>query len=84
MSCTSLGASSWNQTSPSSGSSFFKSDDNGILNAVTLLEASSGNFLKRRLDMPDSVFVDDASTFADSNQLSWSKSSIDVVEWPTS
>jgi hypothetical protein len=34
-----LGASAWNQTSPSSGSSFFESDDGGILNVVTLLEA---------------------------------------------
>jgi hypothetical protein len=31
--------------------------------------------------MPGSVFVDDASTFVDSNQLSWLKSSIDVIEW---
>jgi hypothetical protein len=78
---TSLGASSWNQTFPSFGSLFFESDDGGMLNVITLLEASSGNFLKRRLGMSGSVFVGDASTFAGFNQLSWSKSSIDVVEW---
>jgi hypothetical protein len=33
--------------------------------------------------MSGSVLVDDASTFAVFNQLSWSKSSIDVVEWST-
>jgi hypothetical protein len=43
------GASSWNQTSPTSRSSFFESDDDGILNVVTLLEASSRNFFQEKI-----------------------------------
>jgi hypothetical protein len=37
---------------------FSESDDDGIFNVVTLLESSSGSFLKRRLDMSCNVYVD--------------------------
>jgi hypothetical protein len=37
---------------------FSESDDEGMLNVVTLLEASSGSFIKRRLGMSSSVYVD--------------------------
>jgi hypothetical protein len=54
-----------------------ESDDDDILNVVTLLEASSGSFLKRSLGMSDSVCVDVNGAInlcrLRSNQLSWSK-----------
>jgi hypothetical protein len=37
---------------------FSESDDDSILSVVTLLEAPSGSFLKRRLGMSGSVYVD--------------------------
>jgi hypothetical protein len=56
---------------------FFESDNNSILNVVTLLEASSRSFLKRRLGMSGSVYVDVNGTInlcrLRSNQLLWSK-----------
>jgi hypothetical protein len=56
---------------------FSESDDGGILNVVTLLDASSWSFLERRLGMSSNVYVDVNGAInlcrLRSNQLSWSK-----------
>jgi hypothetical protein len=62
---------------------FSESDDGGILNVVTLLEVSSGSFLKIRLGMSGNVYVDVHGAInlctLRSNQLSWSKMMFSMI-----